>query len=101
MKKVIGMAILAFFMSFSYEAGAQVVKKTEQAVKKGAKKTANKTSEIAAKSKAAITDEKHKDKIGPNGETVYIDNHAKFYFVDKKGKRHYVTEAELKDKPKQ
>jgi hypothetical protein len=58
----------------------------------------HKSAEVASKGKAAITDETHKDKVGPNGETIYIDNHAKFYWVDKKGTRHYVTESELKVK---
>jgi hypothetical protein len=100
MKKIIGIALVALLTGVSYSASAQAVEKTKEGVKKAAKKTANKTSEVAAKSKAKITDEKHKDKVGPNGEAVYIDNHAKFYYVDKKGKRHYVTEAELRDKPK-
>jgi hypothetical protein len=100
MKKIIGIALVALLTGVSYSASAQAVEKTKEGVKKAAKKTANKTSEIGAKTKAKVTDEKHKDKIGPNGETVYIDNHAKFYYVDKKGKRHYVTEAELQDKPK-
>jgi hypothetical protein len=76
------------------------VKKAGKAVKKGAKKVGNKTAEVASKGKAAVTDEKHKDKVGPNGETIYIDNHSKYYWVDDKGRRHYITEAQLKDKPK-
>ena len=55
---------------------------------------------MASKGKAKVTDERHKDKVGPNGETIYIDNHAKFYWVDKKGRRHYVNEAALKPKTK-
>jgi hypothetical protein len=39
-----------------------------------------------------------KTKLGLNGEPVYSDNHAQYYWVDKRGRRHYVTEAELKDK---
>jgi hypothetical protein len=55
---------------------------------------------VASKGKAAVTDSKHKDKVGPDGQTIYIDNHSKYYWVDDKGKRHYVTAAQLKDKPK-
>ena len=76
------------------------VKKTGKAIKKGAKKVGNKTAEVASKGKAAVTDEKHKDKVGPAGQTIYIDNHSRYYWVDDKGHRHYVTEAELKAKPK-
>jgi hypothetical protein len=100
MKKIIGFAAVLFMLSLPATIQAQEVKKAGQAVKKGAKKAGNKTAEVASKGKAAITDEKHKDKVGPDGQTIYIDNHAKFYWVDDKGRRHYVTEAELKDKPK-
>ena len=69
-----------------------------QDIKKGAKKAGNKTAEVASKGKAKVTDERYKDKYGPNGETIYIDNHSKYYWVDKKGKRHYVTEESLRAK---
>jgi hypothetical protein len=39
-----------------------------------------------------------KAKLGLNGETVYIDNHARYYRVDKRGRRRCVTGAELRDK---
>jgi hypothetical protein len=99
MKKILGICLITFFLGYASTAVAQDEDKSvKKEVKKGAKKAGNKTAEVASKGKAKITDERHKDKVGPNGETVYIDNHAKFYWVDKKGRRHYVTEAELKDK---
>lgn len=104
MKKITGIVAVLFMLSLPVAMHAQdttsTVKKAGKAVKKGAKKVGNKTAEVASKSKAAITDAKHKDKVGPNGETIYIDNHSKYYWVDDKGRRHYVTEAQLKDKPK-
>ena len=99
MKKMISVCLITFFLGYASTAIAQEEDKSvKKEVKKAAKKTGNKTAEVASKGKAKVTDEVHKDKVGPNGETVYIDNHAKFYWVDKKGKRHYVTEAQLKDK---
>jgi hypothetical protein len=99
MKKIFGIFLMTFFLGYASTALAQDEdKSTKKEVKKAAKKTGNKTAEVASKGKAKITDQKHKDKVGPNGETIYIDNHAKYYWVDKKGRRHYVTEAELKDK---
>ena len=95
MKKIFSIGLVTLFLGFSSTALAQ---DDTSKVKKAAKKTANKTAEVASKSKAKITDQKHKDKVGPNGETIYIDNHAKYYWVDKKGERHYVTEAQLKPK---
>lgn len=77
----------------------QEVNKGAKKVKKGAKKAGNKTAEIASKAKAEVTDQVYKDKVGPDGQTIYMDNHSRYYWVDNKGKRHYVTEAKLKDKP--
>lgn len=102
MKKITSVLVVLFMLSLPVAIHAQdstsAVKKTGKAIKKGAKKVGNKTAEVASKSKAAVTDEKHKDKVGPNGQTIYIDNHSKYYWVDNKGRRHYVTEAELKPK---
>jgi len=102
MKKIIGICVMTFFLGYASTSLAQDGDKSDNSVKKevkkDAKKVGNKTAEVASKGKAKVTDEKHKDKVGPNGETVYIDNHSKYYWVDKKGHRHYVTEAELKNK---
>ena len=76
----------------------EVGKETGKVVKKGAKDVGNKTAELASKGKAGVVDKKYDGKQGPNGETIYINDHAKFYWIDKKGHRHYVTEAELRDK---
>ncbi|OQP51710.1 hypothetical protein [Niastella populi] len=104
MKKITGIVAVLFMLSVPVAIHAQdstsTVKKTGKAIKKGAKKVGNKTAEVASKGKAAVTDSKHKDKVGPDGETIYIDNHSKYYWIDDKGRRHYVTEAQLKDKPK-
>ena len=107
MKKLTGILCFALIMGLSSAARAQEaddskvkkeVKEGAHSVNKGAKKAGKKTAEVASKGKAKITDQVHKDKVGPNGETIYIDNHSKYYWVDDKGRRHYVTEAELKAK---
>jgi hypothetical protein len=98
MKKLIGIFAFLFFVSICPVTNAQVVKKTAQAVKKGATKTGNKTAELASKSKSKVTDKVYKGKIGPGGQTIYIDDHSRYYWIDKKGHRNYVTEADLKDK---
>jgi hypothetical protein len=95
MKKIF-IGILSLFLGLSVSTYAQ--EKAKEDVKKAAKKTGDKTAEVASKGKAKVTDQKHKDKVGPNGETIYIDNHAKYYWVDKKGHRHYVNENQLKPK---
>jgi 5-formaminoimidazole-4-carboxamide-1-beta-D-ribofuranosyl 5'-monophosphate synthetase len=107
MKKLTGFICFALMLGISSVARAQdaddskvkhEVKHGAHEVKKGAKKAGNKTAEVASKGKAKVTDQVYKDKVGPNGETIYMDNHSKYYWVDKKGHRHYVTEPELKAK---
>ncbi|HVG14179.1 MAG TPA: hypothetical protein VM935_04430 [Chitinophagaceae bacterium] len=99
--KKIGSLIIISFLITSLSAGAQENDKSvKQSVKSGAKKVGNKTAEVASKGKAKATDSRHKDMVGPNDETIYIDNHSKYYWVDKKGHRQYVTESELKPKSK-
>jgi hypothetical protein len=99
MKKFAGILTLSIFLCLGSAAGAQEkVKEIKKEVKKDAKKVGRKTAEVASKGKSKITDQVHKDKVGPNNEVVYIDNHSKYYWVDKKGKRHYITEGELKAK---
>jgi len=92
MKKLISIPVFTLLVAFS--ANAQI--KTE--VKQDAKKVEHKTEEVASKTKSKIVDKTYKDKVGPDGQTIYIDKHAKYYWVDKKGRKQYVTEAELKDK---
>lgn len=76
----------------------QGAKTTGHSVKKGATAAGNKTAEIASKGKSKIVDKVYEGKEGPNGETIYINSKSKYYWVDKKGHRHYVVETELKDK---
>jgi len=98
MKKLIGILTVLFLLSFSVTTNAQVVKNTTHAVEKSAKAVGNKTAEVASKGKARVTDKVYKEKVGPNGQTIYIDDHSKYYWIDKKGHRNYVTDADLKAK---
>jgi hypothetical protein len=67
-------------------------------IKKAAKKAGNKTAEIAAKGAAAVSDQVYKDKVGPAGQKIYIDNHSRYYYINKKGAKIYVAKSRLKDK---
>ena len=65
------------------------------------KKAENKTSEIASKGKSSVVDEIYKNKMGAEGQSpIFIDHDSKYYFVDKTGKKVYVSKSSLKDKPK-
>ena len=67
-------------------------------VDSAAEKTDDKVSELSQKGAAEITDQRYDAKVGPNGETIYIDRDTKHYFIDKNGKKVYVTKMQLKDK---
>jgi len=74
-------------------------KKGVKAVGKGAKKVGKKTSEVASKGASAVVDKKYDSKTGPAGQTIYIDKNSAYYYVNKSGKRVYVKESALVDKP--
>ena len=72
-------------------------KKAGSAVKKGGKAVGHKTAEVASKGKSTVVHTKYKDKVGPNGETIYIDKHSKYYWIDDKGRKHYISASALKN----
>ena len=92
MKKTAGIVLFSLFITLGIQ--AQVKKEIDTA----ATKVGNKTAEIASKGKSAVVDIKYKDKVGPAGETIFIDHSSKYYYIDKKGKKVYVPKAKLKDK---
>ena len=79
-------------------ATAGAAKDVGNATATGAKKVGNKTSELAVKGAAAVTDKKYDGKAGPGNENVYIDGQARYYYVNKSGKKVFITQAEMKTK---
>jgi hypothetical protein len=75
------------------------VKKGWKATKKTASKVGNKTAEVASKGTAAVVDKKYDGKVGPQGQTIYIDKNSYYYYVNKKGRHVYVKESALVAKP--
>jgi len=69
-----------------------------QTVKADAKKVGHKTSEVAAKGDAAVTDKRYKNKVGPHGENIYINKNSHYFYVNKLGHRVYLKKSELRDK---
>ncbi|RYE26360.1 MAG: hypothetical protein EOP51_00860 [Sphingobacteriales bacterium] len=99
MKKILIIAACAF--CFNISAHAQVkdeVKKGAQEVKEGAQKAGDKTAEVAAKGAAHVTDQVYEGKEGPKGQTIYIDNNSKYYYIDDKGHKNYIAKGSLIDK---
>ncbi len=74
------------------------IKEAARDVGKAAEKVGNKTAEVASKGASKITDQTHKDKVGPDGQTIYIDNRARYYYVNDRGRKIYVSQEQLKDK---
>jgi hypothetical protein len=117
MKNVIKVALLAAGLFVAADTQAQVVKKTGKAISKGAKavgntaedgakavgkgakKGARKTAEVASKGKSAVVDKKYDSKVGPQGQTIYIDKNSAYYYVNSKGRHVYVKEVNLVAKP--
>lgn len=67
-------------------------------IDRDAKAVGHKTSEIAAKSKAAIVDRKYEGKKGPGGQTVYIDKYSHYYYVNSRGHKYYLKKSQLRDR---
>ena len=117
MKKIIAMTVLAAFLGLSLPSHAQEdttkkpstvkkvghsigkgAKKAGKGIKKGAKKAGNETAEVATKAKARVTDKKSDEWVGPEGQTIYVDDGNKYYWVNEKGKRIWVSRDQLKPK---
>jgi hypothetical protein len=95
MRKIICVLICAATVSLSVPAMAQSVGKkisnTADTVGMATKKTVKKGT-------AKIVDKTYDGKGGPNGETIYINNKSKYYYIDAKGKKVWITKDKLKDK---
>lgn len=68
-------------------------------LERAADKTGNAISETAGKAAAEIDDARHDTKVGPAGQAIYISDDSRYYYVNERGKRIYVAEWQLKDKP--
>ena len=104
MKKIFGVAIISL-LGLSVPAMAQSkvengAKKAWKGTKKGAKAAGNKTAEVASKGKAKVTDKKSDVWIGPEGQTIYVTGDNRYYWVNKRGKRIFVSEAALRARNK-
>lgn len=70
--------------------------KAWQGTKKGAKTVGNKTAELASKGASEVKDKRADQWRGPDGQVIYATDDSRYYWVDRKGKRNYVTESEMK-----
>ena len=105
MKKMFGIALVAM-LGLSAPALAQDskvekgAKKAWKGTKKGAKKAGHKTAEVGVKGAARVADQKSDVWIGPAGQTIYVTGGDRYYWVNGRGKRIYVSENALKARNK-
>lgn len=104
MKNILKTLALGLAVTFSTAAFAQEKHDTlkidpNRKIDKTAKKVGNKTAEVAVKGVSTIVDKTYKTKVGPGGEKVYIDNKSRYYYINSKGAKVFVTKAQLKPKP--
>ena len=105
MKKIAGIIAVSAMTLLAFPSLAQEKTTVGQDLKNAGKdvgkagiKVGNKTAEVASKGASKVADKTYKDKVGPGGETIYIDKHSKYYYVDGKGHHVYVKEDELMNK---
>ena len=97
------LAIGYYGNSYAQESDSSEFKRDMQELKEDIKDVAdtvaNTTAEVASKGYAEVTDETYKDKVGPDGQTIYINNESRYYYINNEGKKIFVTREELKDNP--
>src|SRR5690606_20223175 len=67
-------------------------------IESGADETGDKASQVSKTAAAEIKDEKLESKTGPNGEPVFINEHAEYYYINNNGEKVKVKKSELKAK---
>lgn len=85
------------------ETSEDVRRKTEQTgddIDRAADKAGKGISETAGNVAADIDDPKLETKTGPQGQTIYVGDDSRYYYVNEDGKRVYCSWSQLKDKPK-
>jgi hypothetical protein len=100
MKNVIKVALVAAGMFAFVNSYAQTDKDPTLGQKIGttAKKVGHKTSQIAASGAATVVDKKFDGKCGPQGQTIYINENSRYYYINKKGHRVFLKKSQLMDK---
>jgi hypothetical protein len=101
MKKLFKVSLFAAALFVAAQSKAQTKDDDNVGHKIGktATKVGHKTSEIAAKGAAGVVDKKYEGKMAKGGQTIYINNHSHYYYVDKMGHRVFVKKSDLMDKP--
>jgi hypothetical protein len=101
MKNLLKVALVAVGIFSFANSNAQTHKDSTlgHKISKTATKVGHATAHTAASGAAVIADKKYEGKCGPNGQTIYINKHSHYFYVNKKGKRIYLKKSQLMDKP--
>jgi hypothetical protein len=95
MKRFISISILVLVVGISSTMAQSTATKVADGTKKDARAVGNKTAEVASKAKSGVVDKVYKDKKGPDGQTIYINKHSKYYYIDKKGHDVFIAKNKL------
>lgn len=98
MTTLIKTALFAAALSLSITSCSHKTRQVTQSIKETADTVAHKTAELASKGAAQVTDKIYDGKVGPAGQTIYIDKNSKYFYIDGKGKRIFIKKSELRDK---
>lgn len=96
MKKI---KVLLFSAAVLFSVNSFAQTSTKGVVGKTVNKVGNKTAELAVKGVSAVGDKEYKSKVGPSGQTIYINKNSKYFYVNARGKKVYVAKSKLKDAP--
>jgi hypothetical protein len=101
MKTVLRTILILVGICFATEGFTQDSKQDTPFVKKvgkAVKKAGDETAKVAVKGASAVADKIYEGKTGPDGQTIYIDKHSRYYYVGERGKKIYISKARLLDK---
>lgn len=97
MKKIKLLAVV--FLLVTIEGMSQAPTSSDGKVGAAVNKAGNKTAQVAVSGASGIKDKKYDSKVGPAGQTIYINKNDHFYYVNSRGKKVYVAKAKLRDRP--
>lgn len=77
----------------------QAAESAEREAEQRSDEAGDQVAETAGNIGASIKDKIYADKVGPDGQTIYIDKHAKFYYINDEGRKVFIVKSQMKDKP--